>query len=272
MPPKNALACAKCDPSSIDCIIVATCTPDYGGTPSTACMVQKYLGGTPKPAFDLNAACTGFVYALQVASSLVQTVYHKILVIGSETLSMFIDWANPKVAPLLGDGAGAVVLSRYSGIPKYGIIDFVLSSKGDNEALVVPAGGSIYPTTDTTVTMQMHFLKMNGRAVFKFAIEVSCKSIRDLCERNRISLSDVRWIFLHQANLRISQAIAANLGVSEKKFHHTIQRFGNTSSASIPLGLDDAYRQGLLKPGDTIILAGFGGGLTWGACLLQWAI
>lgn len=270
---KNALAHAGISAESIDLIIVATATPEYGGTPSTACMVQKHLWneGMRKtiPCFDINAACTGFIYALAVADSLLHTSFNKILVIGSETLSTFIDWKDRNLAPLLGDGAGAVILTRTEN-PAFGIVNSYLRSSGDDELLVVPAGGSRNPATFETIERKMHFLKMNGREVFRFAVEVCSEVIEYFLKKFSLAPDDIKYIFLHQANLRITESVALKTKIPLEKYYSTIQEYGNTSSASIPLGMFKAFCEKKLQKGDNILLVGFGGGLTWGGIYLRW--
>ncbi len=268
---KKALEMARLSAEQIDLIILATVTPDYGGTPSTACMVQKALSAKSIPAFDINAACSGFVYGLSIADSLLKTRYKNILVIGSEKLSTLIDWSDRKVAPLPGDGAGAVILTRSDSMD-FGIFDWELHSSGNNEALVIPAGGSLKPASMATINSKEHFLRMDGKEVFKFAVQACEEIITALMERNGLSSETIDHIFLHQANLRISNSVSDRLRMPDKKFFHSIQYYGNTSSASIPLGIARAEEIGLLKKGDNILLVGFGGGLTWGGCYLTWGL
>lgn len=253
----------------IDAIIVATCTPEYGGTPSTACVAQKLLGGNSLPAFDINAACTGFVYGLVLANSLCRTQYEKILVIGSETLSRIVDFSDQKTSSLPGDGAGAVVVGKNENTD-FGIIDACIFSSGNTEILVIPAGGSRQPASHETIEKKEHYLKMDGKEVFRFAVNICCETIQKLCERNTITLNDISHIFLHQANLRIIESVAQRLNVPQEKFFNTISEYGNTSAASIPLGLARAKSENRLCAGDKILLVGFGGGLTWGGMFLRW--
>ncbi len=269
----DALDNAGISIDEIDAIIVATMTPDYGGTPTTAAMVQKALAAKPIPAFDINAACSGFIYALMVAHSLLQTFYKKILVIGADALSNLIDWGDRSVAPLLGDGAGALILSREptAGLDT-GICDIICFCKGDNEKLIVPAGGTRWPARVRSVIGKMHFLKMQGKEVFRFAVEAGIKTINELLERNFLRPEHIQHIFLHQANVRIIEAIAEKTKIPLEKFFSTIRDFGNTSAASIPLGLAAAQEKGVLNKGDKIFLVAFGGGLTWGGCYASWEL
>lgn len=266
---KNALRNADISISEIEAIIVATCTSDYGGTPSTACIVQKALCAKDIPAFDINAACCGFIYALAVADSLVKTTYKNILLVGSETLSRFIDWQDRSTAPLLGDGAGSFILSR-SNNEWFGIIDWEIHAQGDAKLLIIPGGGSKFPATADTVSSRWHYLKMQGKEVFKFAVIKAVETIMLLLKRNHLLKNEIDLIFLHQANFRITNAVSEKLKIPREKFFDTVASCGNTSAASIPIGLDIANKKNLLYKGSKILLIGFGGGLTWGGCYLIW--
>ncbi|HEY4688029.1 MAG TPA: beta-ketoacyl-ACP synthase III [Anaerolineae bacterium] len=266
---KEALEHAGVRPHEVDLIIVATATPEYA-FPATACLIQDALGAVNAGAFDLSAGCTGFMYALAVGAQAIQSGAHKIvLVIGSETLSRIMDWKDRSTCVLFGDGAGAIVLS--AGNSSGGILSTICRSDGSGgDLLIVPGGGSRCPTSHQTVDQGLHFIKMNGREVFRFAARVMDKSAREVAARAGIDIGDVQLIIPHQANLRIIRAAARALDLPEERFFINLQYYGNTSSASIPIAICEAVEQGKLNPGDHCILVGFGAGLTWAATLVKW--
>jgi 3-oxoacyl-[acyl-carrier-protein] synthase-3 len=268
---QDALRVADFDPANVDLIIVATATPEYI-MPSTACLVQDALGATHAAAFDLSAACSGFVYALAMATHSIRAgAYQSALVIGAETFSRITDWEDRNTCILFGDGAGAVLLvgSDVEG----GILSTVLGSDGSGgEALIVPGGGSRHPTSPDTVLNRLHYIKMNGREVFRFAARILPHAAREACEAAGLSLDDIDLFIPHQANLRIIQAAAKGLKVPEERIFTNLDRYGNTSSASIPLALVEAISRGFVKPNDNLVLVGFGGGLTWGAAVVRWGV
>jgi 3-oxoacyl-[acyl-carrier-protein] synthase III len=257
--------------SEIDLLIVATATPDYP-LPSTACVMQHKLG-IPKhaTAFDIAAACSGFVYALEIAYGQLLTGRYKCaLVVGAEKLSSIVDWSDRTTCVLFGDGAGAAVLKKVptDGI---GIIGCDLGADGElTEYLYTPAGGSRCPATPQTVADKSHFLKMKGKEIFKNAVRVMEKVAREMVEQHNLSLDQINLVIPHQANTRIVEALAGNLGLPMEKFYVNIDRFGNTSSASIPIALDEARRAGRIKPGDLTLLVAFGAGFTYGSTLIRW--
>jgi 3-oxoacyl-[acyl-carrier-protein] synthase-3 len=258
---RSALEAADCDASRIDLIIVATSTPDMV-FPSTACLVQQKLGVHGCAAFDVQAVCSGFVYALSIADSMIKTgAAHKALVIGSEVFSRILDFNDRTTCVLFGDGAGAVVLEASA---KPGILATELHADGRHvDILCVPgnvSGGQILGDP---------LLKMDGQAVFKLAVGVLDQVARSVLAKAGRTEADVDWLVPHQANIRIMQSTAKKLKLSMDKVIVTVGQHGNTSAASIPLALDSAVRQGTIKPGDTVMLEGVGGGFTWGAVLLD---
>jgi len=256
----KALAAAGTKAAEIDLIVVATSTPDYV-FPSTACLLQAKLGVKGSAAFDLQAVCSGFVYALATADSFIRGgMYRKALVVGAEVFSRILDWNDRGTCVLFGDGAGAVVLSADS---KPGVHASVLRADGSYaDILSVPGnvcGGAILGTP---------FLKMDGQAVFKFAVRVLEESARETVAMAKMSLEDVDWLIPHQANIRILEATARRLGLPREKLVVTVDHHGNTSAASVPLALDEYLRAGKIKAGDRLLLQGVGGGFTWGSSLV----
>lgn len=263
----NALANANIDALDIDLIIVATCTPDMF-TPATACIVQKNIGAKNAFAFDLSAACSGFIYGINVAKSMMkQNNIKKSLVIGAETLSKALDWKDRSTCVLFGDGAGAAVLSLDED---EGIIDVICNSKGSKwENLTIGAKDIDNPYVDE-VTIFNPYLQMNGGEIFKFATVTMVKLIKEILKQNNLTLDDIDYIVPHQANERIIQFAAKKLDISMDKFYININEYGNTSAASIPIAISEMEEKSLLKKGDKIIAVGFGAGLTSGACLIEW--
>jgi 3-oxoacyl-[acyl-carrier-protein] synthase-3 len=266
---KEALEQAGVRPHEVDLIIVATATPEYV-FPATACLIQDALGAVNAGAFDLMAGCTGFMYALAMGAQAIQSGANSIvLVIGSETLSHILDWSDRATCVLFGDGAGAVVLR--AGTTPGGVLSTLCRSDGSGgELLIVPGGGSRHPASHQTLDQGLHAIKMNGREVFRFATRVMDKSIREVVACAGVDMDDVELIIPHQANLRIIQAAARALKVTEDRFFVNLQYYGNTSSASIPIAICEAVDQGRLKPGDHCVLVGFGAGLTWSAAVVKW--
>jgi 3-oxoacyl-[acyl-carrier-protein] synthase-3 len=267
----DALAVAGIDAATIDLVIVSTFTPEFGGMPSTASLLQDAIGATRAGAFDLNAACSGFVYGLGVAQALISSGLHQtIMLVGAETLSRVLDWKDRATCVLFGDGAGAVILRGSED--GAGVLSCVLGSDGSGgELLSVPGGGSRTPATQQTVEAAQHFIKMNGREVYKFAVSALPRSIREAVGRAGLELSDIDLFIPHQANIRIISSAAEALGVPMEKVFTNVERYGNTSAASIPLALCEAIEQGLVRDGTKLVLAGFGGGLSWGAAVIEWA-
>lgn len=266
---QEALKVANIDPREVDLIIVSTATPDYP-FPATACLVQDALGTTRAGAFDLEAGCAGFVYALSIASQMIATgAYEHILVIGSETLSRVLDWTDRATCVLFGDGAGAFLLQA-SDVPG-GVLSFVLGADGSGgQLLIVPAGGSRQPANMDTVTRRLHFVQMRGREVFRFASRVMSKATREALRAAKLTTADIDLFIPHQANLRIILSAAKELRLPMERVFVNVEKYGNTSAASIPIAFCEAIEQERLKPGDHLVLVGFGAGLTWAAAVVKW--
>jgi 3-oxoacyl-[acyl-carrier-protein] synthase-3 len=264
-----AIERAGLEPRDIDLVIVGTATPDYQ-FPATACLVQDALG-TQGGAFDLEAGCTSFMYGLSIASSMVACGMHRnVLVIGSEALSRILDWEDRATCVLFGDGAGAVVVSqgKYAGLePQY-----VLGSDGSGaHALCLPAGGSRMPAREETVRDRLHFVRMAGPEVFRFATRVVAEATEQVLRKAGMTTDDVDLFIPHQANTRIIDSAVRRLRIPVDRVFVNIERYGNTSSASIPIALCEADERGLLHPGSRVVMVGFGAGLTWAAGVMQWA-
>lgn len=267
---KIAIGDAGLQVEDIDVVLVATITPDMP-FPSTACLVQTRLGIPKAICMDIEAACTGFLYIMEVASALLQTGrYRNVLVIGTEKLSSILDWEDRSTCVLFGDGAGAAVMSLADS-DQSGIIDFRLGADGRNsEVLYMPGGGSSRPATIESIADRQHFLKMRGKEVFKLAVKVMSQAALEILEQNSISADQLTCVIPHQANVRIIDALATRLEIPIERFFLNLDKYGNTSAASIPIALDEAARAGRLKRGDTVLLVAFGAGLTWGSALMKW--
>jgi len=282
---RSALAMAGVRTDDVGLIVLATTTPDYGSYPSTACLVQKVLGCGRAAAFDLSAACSGFVYGLEMARGwLRDNPSVKALVVGSEVLSRGVDWSDRSNAMLFGDGAGAVVLSveksahvaRHPGtdIPA-AVSASVLGADGSGYRAIIREAGSrralcADPVHETVRTAPVAYLKMDGHAVFAFAVRKLEEVIRELCVRASVEPASIDLVFAHQANFRIIDAVARRMKLPLSKFYLNLEHVGNTSSASIPICLDAAVREGVLRSGMRVAMAGFGSGLTWAGNLAQW--
>ena len=266
---EKAIELANLQREDIDLIVFSTCTPDMF-IPSSACIVQKEMGLKNAVAFDLNAACSGFVYGIDVARSLMKTNnYKNALVIGSENLSKIINWEDRKTCVLFADGAAAVVLSKSES---EGIIDSICKSYGDNGEFLSIGGRDIKnPFMDESIS-KYQYLDMDGSEIFKFATSSVISSIKDILQKNNMTIDDIDYIVPHQANVRIIEYVAKKLKTSMDKFYMNIDTYGNTSSASIPLALNEMYNKGILQKGQNLLLVGFGGGLTYGSCLIKWSI
>jgi 3-oxoacyl-[acyl-carrier-protein] synthase-3 len=267
---RAALQMAGLDPAELDLIIVATLTPDHH-FPSTAGFVQRNLGAVRAAAFDLEAACTGFIYALTVGDLFIRSgTYTKILVIGAEVLSKFLDWEDRETCVLFGDGAGAAVLIPGENDER-GIISTHLHSDGTMaELLYAPAGVSRMPITKEAIDQKLNTVKMKGNEVFKMAVNRLSEVVDEVMEANGLSEEDIDFLVPHQANLRIIKATARKLKLPMEKVIVTVDMHGNTSAASVPLALDAAVRGKRIKRGDSVLLEAFGGGFTWGAALIRW--
>lgn len=266
---EKALLDAGVSAEEIDLIIVATVTPDMV-FPSVACIVQENLKASHAAAFDLTAVCSGFMYGLVTGSAFIQAgTYKKVLVIGAETLSRITDWTDRNTAILFGDGAGAVVLGE---VPSgYGIRGMYLGSDGTGgDLLKIPAGGSRQPASVETIANRSHFIYMDGNEVFKFAVKVMGEAANKALENAKLSPADITFLVPHQANIRIIQSAAKRLNLPMEKVVVNVDKYGNTSAASIPIALEEAIHSGKIKNNDIIMLVGFGGGLTWGASVIKW--
>ena len=266
---QKALEDAKLSAADIDLIIVATASPDMV-FPATACVVQENIKAVNAAAFDISAVCSGFLYAMITGSQFIKTgMYRKVLVIGAETLSRFTDWSDRNTGMLFGDGAGAAVLGE---TPEgYGILGVDLGADGGGaELLKIPAGGSRHPATNETILQKKHFIHMSGNEVFKFAVKVMGETTLKALKNANLTASDITYLVPHQANIRIIQSAAKRLGMPMEKVVVNINKYGNTSAASIPIALDEAVKSGTIKSGDIVALAGFGGGLTWASSIMKW--
>lgn len=266
----NAIKDANLTPEDIDLIIVATITPDMI-FPSTACLVQANIKATKAACFDLEAACSGFIYGITVAKQFIESdTYKHVLVIGAEALSRILDYEDRSTAILFGDGAGAVVMGPVS---EGGVLSTSLGSDGNGkDYLNIPAGGSKTPVSEDSIKNRLHFIKMAGNDVFKFAVRIMQDASVECIESANLEIQDIDYLIPHQANIRIIEASAKRLKLSMDKVYVNLDKYGNMSAASIPVALDEAYREGKIKKGDNIVLVGFGGGLTWGASVVRWSI
>jgi len=254
----------------IDLIIVATATPDRF-FPSTACTVQEKIKAKNAAAFDISAGCSGFIYALACASQFIGNgLFRRVLVIGAETLSKFIDMEDRATCVLMGDGAGAMVLGYTEDESQF--LSFFLGSDGaGGRYLELPAGGSLLPASPETVEKKLHYIKMDGSLVFKWAVEKMTLSGLEATRRAGLEMGEIDWLLPHQANIRIIQSVASRLGFPKEKVLLSLERIGNTSAASIPLTLSQSLREGKIKDGDLLLLLGFGAGFTWGGAVLRWS-
>ena len=268
---KKALAQRGIEASNLDAILVGTVTPDMF-FPSTACLVQHKLGAKGAWGFDLSAACSAFLYALQVGTQFVATGVHKrVMVIGADVMSSIIDYTDRATCIIFGDGAGAVILEAADS-DSLGVIDFVHEVDGSGGCyLYMPGGGSLHPSTHETVDEKMHYVHQDGQAVFKFAVRKQTELCEKILERNGIKASDIDVFIAHQANKRIINATADRLGLRPESVVINIDRYGNTTAGTIPLAMDTARQEGKLKKGDLVLLASVGAGFTVGATLLRWA-
>jgi len=268
---RKALEMAGVAGSELDLIIVASFTGDTP-LPSTACHVSRQLGAAEAACFDLAAACSGFVYSLEAATAMMRNSHRfkKALIIGAEKLSFYTDWTDRNTCVLFGDGAGAVVLDKVRGNSST-LISSTLCANGEHADLLrVPAGGTAAPASHETIDAHGHCVKMEGREVFKLAVNAMVKACRSSLDYAHITSDDIQWFVPHQANLRILQAVATRLNIPDEKVYINVHKYGNTSAASIPLAIDELNRAGQLKQGDKLLLTVFGAGMTWGASLLQW--
>ncbi|GFO62172.1 ketoacyl-ACP synthase III [Geomonas paludis] len=263
-----ALENADVDPLELDCIIVATSTPDMI-LPATACMVQKNIGAAKAFAFDMNAVCSSFIYGVELADNLIRSgKYRKVLLIGADTYSKILDMEDKTTAPLFGDGAGAVILG--AGLSGKGIQHSVMQSDGNGwELIQVPSSGSRKPISAESIAAKENTFKMAGKSVFTFATDVIPRIITDLAERGGVKPEEIDHIIPHQANVRIIDFISKKTGIPKEKFLLNLDRYGNTAAGSVGLALDENRRNGVIKPGELVLMMGFGGGLSWGGVLFR---
>jgi 3-oxoacyl-[acyl-carrier-protein] synthase III len=267
---KVALADAHLKPTDLDLIIVATITPDTP-TPATACWVQSKLGAPQAAAFDLSAACSGFVYGLTVAKAFVESATYKhILLIGAEKLTAFIDWKDRSTCVLFGDGAGAAIIGPVSAGQHQILSSYMAANGNEADLLKIPGGGCRFPSSPETIEQKLHTLKMEGKEIFKTAVKVMSEATIEAAKRAHLKLEDLSLIIPHQANIRIIQAIGERLEVSPDKLFINLDKVGNTSAASIIIALDEAVKKGRVKRGDILGLVAFGAGTTLASSAVRW--
>ncbi|MFC1621168.1 beta-ketoacyl-ACP synthase III [Candidatus Omnitrophota bacterium] len=265
---KVAIENAGLKPEDIDLIITATITPDMA-FPATACIIQDKIGAKNAAAFDMNAACSGFVFGIVMAQQFVNTgMYNHILVVGTEKLTSIVDWTDRSTCVLFGDGAGACVIGKSED--RRIVSSFLGADGSGGHLLSMPAGGSRLPATKNTVGEKLHFLKMEGNEVFKIAVRIMVKAADKAIKKVGLQPSDINLFIPHQANIRILMAVAKRLGVHEEKIFLNIEKYGNMSAASTAVALAEVSEQGKLKKGDNAVLVAFGGGLTYGAVVIKW--
>jgi 3-oxoacyl-[acyl-carrier-protein] synthase III len=266
---RKAMSAAGVTADQIDLIIVATITPDHL-FPSTACLVQHKLGASRAAAFDIEAACSGFVYALEVGSHFVQShTYDTVLVIGAEKMSSVVDWTDRNTCVLFGDGAGAAILQNRPSA--HGLLTTCLGSDGGKAGLLeMQGGGSACPATADTVARRLHFLRMDGKETFKNAVNAMVSAANEALGRCGLEIAQIRCVIPHQANQRILTAVGERLGATPEQVFVNVDRYGNTSAASVGIALDEAVREGRITRGDLVLLVVFGAGLTWGAAVIEW--
>jgi len=265
----QALERAGMSPQDLDMIIVASISGDYLFMPSTACVLADKLGVKNIPAFDVLAACTGFIYAMATAKAFIESGMMKnVLIVGAEALSKFVDYTDRTTCVLFGDGAGAAVISATENKDE-SIMDIHISADGTyQDFLITPGGGSKNPCSDYVQNERLQFMKMKGNETFKVAVRTLSNDVKDILENNPIELDDVKFFIPHQANYRIIKAVGDAIGLKDEQLVLTVERFGNTSAASIPMAMNTIYEEGKLKHKDMMLLDAFGGGLTWGSALV----
>jgi 3-oxoacyl-[acyl-carrier-protein] synthase-3 len=266
---QRAMKMAGVTASQIDLIIVATITPDMP-FPATACFVQQKIGAKRAAAFDLEAACSGFIYGLEIGQQFVMSrTYDTVLVIGAEKLSAITDWQDRNTCVLFGDGAGAAVLQNREN--SHGLLTAVMGADGGKANLLfMPAGGSRCPASKDSVDARMHFLRMEGKETFKNAVQAMCSAAQEVLRRCELDITKIKCVIPHQANRRIIDAVGNRLGATPAQMFINVHRYGNTSAASVAIALDEAVASGKIRRGDLILLVVFGAGLTWGAAVIEW--
>ena len=266
---RRAMEQAGVREDDIDLIICATITPDMP-FPTTACLIQKKLGAKRAAAFDMEAACSGFLYGLEIGQQFIASgTYDTVLVVGAEKLSTIVDWQERQTCVLFGDGAGAAVL-RSRG-EEHGILTTCMGADGTQaDILLMPGGGARYPATKESVSAGMHYLKMSGKEVFKNAVQAMQTAAEEALKRCNVVIDDIKCVIPHQANVRILEALADRLGAPMERVYVNLHRYGNVSAASVAIALDEAAREGRFQRGDLILLVVFGSGLTWASCVIRW--
>jgi 3-oxoacyl-[acyl-carrier-protein] synthase-3 len=265
----RAMKMAGVTAEQIDLIIVATITPDMP-FPSTACLVQHKIGAKRAAAFDLEAACSGFIYGLEVAQQFIMShTYDTVLVIGAEKLSSIVDWDDRNTCVLFGDGAGAAVLQNRPDA--HGLLTAAMGADGEKaDLLFMPGGGSRCPATKESVDARLHYLRMEGKETFKNAVQAMCSAAQEVLKRCEIDITKIKCVIPHQANRRIIDAVSDRLGATPEQVFVNLHKYGNTSAASVAIALDEAVASGKVQRGDLILLVVFGAGLTWGAAVIEW--
>lgn len=268
---RRALAAAEIDAKDLDLILIATVTPDMP-LPATAMFVQQKIGARSDcPGIDLSAACAGFIYALSIADQYIRTGWARhVLVVGVELLSRVLDWTDRSTCVLFGDGAGAVIVSAARDDGRGIVSTHLFADGGLAPALCIPAGGSAEPASPDTVAKRRHFVHMAGSEIFKFAVKSLASASVKAVESGGLRADEIDWVVPHQANLRILDAVASRVGIPMERFYLNIERYGNTSSASVPIALDEAVRDGSIKPGQNLVFCALGGGVAWGSALIRW--
>jgi 3-oxoacyl-[acyl-carrier-protein] synthase III len=266
---ERAMKMAKVTAAQIDLIIVATITPDMP-FPATACLVQEKIGAKNATAFDIEAACSGFIFGLEVGQQFIMSrTYNTVLVIGAEKLSSIVDWSDRNTCVLFGDGAGAAVLQNRDN--SHGLLTAVMGSDGGKaDLLFMPGGGSRCPATKSSVDGRLHYLRMDGKQAFKNAVQAMESAANEALKRCELDITKIKCIVPHQANRRIIDAVAERLGARQEQLFVNLEKYGNTSAASVAIALDEAVTSGKLSRGDLILLMVFGAGLTWGAAVIEW--
>ncbi|MEE2942219.1 MAG: beta-ketoacyl-ACP synthase III [Verrucomicrobiota bacterium] len=266
---RRALDRAVVDPANVELIILATITPDMP-FPATACLVQEKIGAYNAAAFDIEAACSGFVYALEIGQQFIMSrTYDTVLVIGAEKLSSIVDWEDRNTCVLFGDGAGAAVLQNRQN--SHGLLTACMGADGRKASILSqPGGGCLNPASNKSVSDRLHYLKMDGQEVFKNAVTAMATAAREALTRCEIGIDRIKCIIPHQANMRILKAVGDRLGANKDQVFSNLQHYGNTSAASVAIALDEAVQQGQVQRGDLILLLVFGAGLTWGAAVIEW--
>lgn len=266
---QRALKRANLSPEQLDLVVVATITPDFM-FPATACLVQQKLGAFRAAAFDIEAACSGFIYALEIGQQFITSrTYDTVLVIGAEKLSSIVDWTDRSTCVLFGDGAGAAILQNRPN--SHGLLTACMGADGNKANLLfMPGGGSRCPATADSVNRRLHYLQMEGKETFKNAVNAMCMAAHQALRRCGLEISQIKCIIPHQANRRIIDAVGERLGARPEQVFVNLEKYGNTSAASVAIALDEAVQSGRVQRGDLILLVVFGAGLTWGAAIIEW--